>query len=88
MQPFGILLNVNFRTQAGEAVVDQEDKMGVSPWKEPEVEKKQKPEHEPALEFVEEKESKGRKQKALKKIEMGNAGYKPSIHYQELLTAI
>ncbi|WZY88737.1 hypothetical protein YC2023_045472 [Brassica napus] len=57
MQPFGILLNVNFRTQAGEAVVDQEDKMGVSPWKEPEVEKKQKPEHEPELEFVEEKES-------------------------------
>ena len=48
---FEILLNVNFRTQAGEAAMDQEDKMVVPPRKEPEVEKKQKPEHEPESEF-------------------------------------
>lgn len=55
-------MDVSFRTQEGEAVVDQEDKMDIPPRKEPEVEKKQKPEHQPELEFVEEKESKGRKQ--------------------------
>ena len=31
--------------------MDQEDKMVVPPRKEPEVEKKQKPEHEPESEF-------------------------------------
>ncbi|KAF2560889.1 hypothetical protein F2Q70_00017195 [Brassica cretica] len=35
----------------GEAAMDQEDKMVVPPRKEPEVEKKQKPEHEPESEF-------------------------------------
>ena len=37
-------MNVNFRTQAGESAMDQEDKMVVPPRKEPEVEKKQKQE--------------------------------------------
>lgn len=45
------------------------------PRKEPEVDKKQKPEHEPESEFGEEKESKEMKQNALKEIEMGNATY-------------
>ncbi|KAF8080487.1 hypothetical protein N665_0940s0020 [Sinapis alba] len=56
--------------------MDQEDKRVVPPRKEPEVEKKQKSEHESESEFGEEKESKERKQKALKEIEMGNAAYK------------
>ncbi|KAG2328568.1 hypothetical protein Bca52824_011296 [Brassica carinata] len=64
------------RTEAGEAAVNQEDKMVVPLRKEPELEKKQKPEHEPEPEFGEEKESKERKQKALKEIKMGNAAHK------------
>uniref|UniRef100_A0A0D3AT09 Uncharacterized protein n=1 Tax=Brassica oleracea var. oleracea TaxID=109376 RepID=A0A0D3AT09_BRAOL len=39
------------RLYEGEAAMDQEDKMVVPPRKEPEVEKKQKPEHEPESEF-------------------------------------
>ena len=59
--------------------MDQEDKIVVPPRKEPEVEKKKKPEHEHVSEFGEEKESKERKEKALKEIEMGNAAYKATV---------
>uniref|UniRef100_A0A0D3D2H0 Uncharacterized protein n=1 Tax=Brassica oleracea var. oleracea TaxID=109376 RepID=A0A0D3D2H0_BRAOL len=65
--------------KSGEAAVDQEDKIVVPPRKEPEVEKKKNPEHEHESEFGEEKDSKERKEKPLKKIEMGNAAYKATV---------
>ncbi|KAH0869800.1 hypothetical protein HID58_076822 [Brassica napus] len=73
--------------KSGEAAVDQEDKIVVPPRKEPEVEKKKKPEHEHVSEFGEEKESKERKEKPLKEIEMGNAAYKATV-LSDLLGAI
>ncbi|KAH0885121.1 hypothetical protein HID58_061217 [Brassica napus] len=51
--------------KSGEAAVDKEDKIVVPPRKEPE--------------FGKEKESKERKEKALKEIEMGNAACKATV---------
>ncbi|CAN8245262.1 unnamed protein product [Cochlearia groenlandica] len=76
MQALGVLLNVQFKTQASDDMEVQEDEMAVPSRKEPEVEKKRKPEPEPEPEFGEEKEKKEKKLKALKEKEMGNAAYK------------
>ncbi|KAH0895772.1 hypothetical protein HID58_045340, partial [Brassica napus] len=62
-----------------DSCASKEDKIVVPLRKDPEVEKKKKPEHEHESEFGEEKESKERKEKALKEIEMGNAAYKATV---------
>lgn len=78
MQSLGVLLNVQFRTQAGDEAeaeaAREEDEMVVN---EPVVERKREaePEREPEV-GAEEKERKERKGKALKEKEMGNAAYK------------
>ncbi|KAJ0265761.1 Hsp70-Hsp90 organizing protein 2 [Hirschfeldia incana] len=76
MQSLGVLLNVQFRTQAGDeaeaAGENEEDEMVVN---EPVVERKREPEPEPEV-VSEEREKKERKEKALKEKEMGNAAYK------------
>ncbi|KAL0693849.1 hypothetical protein Bca4012_061029 [Brassica carinata] len=76
MQSLGVLLNVQFRTQAGDEAeaAAGEDEMVVN--EPPVVEKKREPEPEPEPEVAEEKEKKERKEKALKEKEMGNAAYK------------
>ncbi|CAH8313294.1 unnamed protein product [Eruca vesicaria subsp. sativa] len=79
MQSLGVLLNVQFRTQAGDEAEGErereEDEMVVN---EPVVVEKKR-EVEPVVEteeVVEEREKKERKEKALKEKEMGNAAYK------------